>query len=87
MRDQLSQSSTISNTRTLVIRLLATIARLLIPHSYDRPEQGLRDVICCVQIVPIKPFEFFSAKGNNCDPILEVLLSVKTQLAKIYLQW
>jgi hypothetical protein len=69
MRDQLSQSSTISNTRALVIRLLATIARLLIAYGYDHPEQELRDVICCVRIVPIKPFEFFSAKGNNCDPI------------------
>jgi hypothetical protein len=55
--------------RTLVIRLLATIARLLIPRGYGHPEQGLRDVICCVRMVPIKPFELFSGDGNNCDDI------------------
>jgi hypothetical protein len=46
---------------------------LLIPRGYGNPERGLRDVVCCVRIVPIKPFEFFSAEGNNCDNIEDQL--------------
>jgi hypothetical protein len=44
---------------------------LLISRGYGIPEEGLRRDM--LRMVPINPFEFFSAEGNECDDVEDEL--------------
>jgi len=57
--------------RFTLIRLHSHSTGLLIPRGYGIPEQGLRRDM--LWMVPIKPFEFLPAEGNESDDIEDQL--------------